>query len=341
MKKLRVLLLTDINQVPPEDYSGKDYTLEEWKTEYDVLTTLQDLGHEVKTLGVVRDLDTIEQVQRDWQPHIAFNMLEDVYGVIPYDHNMVAFLELLGIAYTGCNPLGLLLSRDKGLTKKLLTYHRIRVPRFMVCRCGRAVRRPRRLEFPLIVKPLIVDASHGISQQSVTHDDQSLAERVAFIHEKFETDAIVEEFISGREFYVGILGNRRLEVFPPWELLVQGRPEGAPLLATHKIKWDLSYQKKLSVTTRAAKNLLPDQASRIDRISRRVYRVLNMSGYARLDFRLDEYGKAYLLEANANPQLAYGEDFSDSAEHIGMSYERLIQRILNLGLRWKQTHDIT
>lgn len=341
MKKLRVLLLTDTGQVPPEDYSGKDYTLEEWKTEYDVLTALQDLGHEVKTLGVVRDLDAIEEVHRDWRPHIAFNMLEDVYGVIPYDHNMVAFLELLGMAYTGCNPLGLLLSRDKSLTKKLLTYHKIRVPKFIVCRRGRAVRRPRRLEFPLIVKPVIVDASYGISLQSITHDDQSLAERVAFIHAKFESDAIVEQFIPGREFYVGVLGNRRLEVFPPWELLVEGRPEGAPLLATHKLKWDMAYQKKLSVKTTAAKDLPDELAARINRISRRVYRVLNMSGYARLDFRLDEQCRAYLLEANANPQLAYGEDFADSAEHTGMSYEKLIQRILSLGLRWKQTHDIT
>ena len=340
MKKLRILMLTDKSLVPPEEYSGQDYTHEAWKMEYDVLVTLRDLGHEVRVLGIARDLEAIEEVYRSWKPHIAFNLIEDIYGVIPYDHNIVAFMELLGLAYTGCNPLGILLSRDKGLTKKLLTYHKIRVPKFIVCRRGRKVRRPKRLEFPLIVKSLIEDASSGISQRSLAQDDGDLRERVAFIHEKFDSDALVEQFIAGREFYVGVLGNQRLDVFAPWELIVEQKPEGMPLLATHKLKWDLAYQKKLSVKTCLAKNLPDGLASRISVISRRIYRILNMSGYARLDFRLSEDGKAYLLEANANPQLAYGEDFAESAEHAGLSYERLIQRILSLGLRWKNAHDI-
>ena len=340
MKKLRVLLLLDKDLVPPEDYAAADYTREPWKAEYDVLLTLCELGHEVKVLGVVRELDVIEKICRDWKPHIVFNMLEDVYGIIPYDHNMVAFLELLGVAYTGCNPLGMVLSRDKGLTKKLITYHKIRVPKFMVCRHGQRVRRPKRLGFPLIVKSLIEDASYGISQRSVAQDDASLNERVAFIHEKFQGDAIVEQFIDGREIYMGVLGNKRLDVFPPWELIVKQKPEGAPLLATHKLKWDLAYQKKLEVKTCLAKNLPEGLAERLNIISRRIYRILNMSGYARLDFRVAADGRAYLLEANANPQLAYGEDFAESAEYMGLPYEKLIQRILSLGLRWKQTHAI-
>ena len=340
MKKLRVLLLLDKDLVPPEDYAGEDYTLEKWKTEYDVLLTLRELGHEVKMLGVVRELELVEQICRDWKPHIVFNMLEDVYGIIPYDHNMMAFLELLGVAYTGCNPLGILLSRDKALTKKLITYHKIRVPKFMVCRRGRRVRRPKRLGFPLIVKSLIEDASYGISQRSVAQDDASLNERVAFIHEKFHSDAIVEQFIDGREIYMGVLGNKRLEVFPPWELIVKQKPEGSLLLATHKLKWDMAYQKKLEVKTCLAKNLPEGLGERLNVISKRIYRILNMSGYARLDFRVSADGKAYLLEANANPQLAFGEDFAESAEHIGLPYDKLIQRILSLGLRWKQSHDI-
>jgi len=340
VKKLRVLLLTAEDLVPPENCQGTDYTKAPWKTEYDVQVTLRNLGHEVRALGVCRDLDAIEQVYRSWQPHIAFNMLEDVYGVIPYDHNMVAFLELLGLAYTGCNPLGMLLSRDKALTKELMTHHRIRVPTFIVCRQDRRVRRPKRLRFPLIVKSLIEDASSGISQRSVVSDDESLAERVTFIHQRLGSDAIVEQFIPGREFYVGVVGNQRLDVLPPWELIIEDKPEGMPLLATRKVKWDMAYQKKLKVTTRSAQDLPDGVAAHINRISRRIYRILNLSGYARLDFRLDEDGKVYLLEANANPQLAYGEDFAESAEHAGMSYPRLIQRIVNLGLRWKYTHEI-
>ena len=174
MKHLRVVILTDESLVPPEEYKGKDYRDEPWRMEYDIRAALRKLGHEVRVLGVVRNLEAIEAVERAWHPHIAFNLLEDVYGVIAYDHNMVSFLELIGLAYTGCNPLGLLLSRDKGLTKKLLTYHRIHVPRFMVCRPGRvttatrlwrAVRRSKRLGFPLIVKPLLEDSSAGISRE--------------------------------------------------------------------------------------------------------------------------------------------------------------------------------
>jgi len=340
MRKLRVLLLTDESLVPPEHYQGEDYTSEPWKTEYDVLLALRELGHEVTPLGIVRNLEAVEQAYRQWKPDIAFNLLEDVYGVIPYDHNMVAFLELLGLAYTGCNPLGLLLSRDKALTKKLLTYHRLRVPNFIVCRRNRKVRRPKRLGFPLIVKSLIEDASTGISQRSVVYDDASLTDRVTFVHEKLQSDAIVEQFIHGREFYIGILGNHRLDVFPPWELVIEQRPEGMPLLATHKVKWELAYQKKLKVKTQLAEDLPDGVRSRITQISRRAYHVLNLSGYARLDFRLAEDGTPYCLEANANPQLAFGEDFAESAEHAGLPYKRLIRRILNLGLRWKQAHDV-
>lgn len=340
MKRLRVLLLTDKDLVPPDDYQGQDYSDQPWKTEYDVLLTLRGLGHEVRTLGVLRDLETIQQAYREWRPDIALNLLEDVYGVIPYDHNVVAFLELLGLAYTGCNPMGLLLSRDKGLAKKLLAYHRVRSPDFMVCRRGRKERRRKRLRFPLIVKPLIEDASLGISRQSIVDDDAALAERIGFVHRSLECDAIAEQFIPGREVYVGVLGNERLEAFPPWELIIERQPEGAPFVATHRVKWHAGYQKKLGVTTRPAGNLPAGLDAAIRRISRRAYRVLHLSGYARLDFRVTDDGKAYLLEANANPQLGCGEDFAESAEHAGLSYPRLIQRILGLGLRWKQGHEV-
>jgi len=340
MSRLRVLLLTDTSLVPPEEYKGKDYTREPWKTEYDVQTTLGELGHQVRVLGFLRDVESLQAIEREWKPHIVFNMLEDVYGVIPYDHNVVALLELLGMAYTGCNPLRLLLSRDKALAKKLLSYHRIRVPEFMVCRRDQKVRRPKRLRFPLFVKPLIEDASLGISRQSVVHDDAALAERIAFVHDQLETDAIAEHFIPGREIYVAVLGNQRLDVFPPWELVIERQPEGEPLVATRWVKWHDAYQKRLGVRTGPAEDLPEGLDARLTRITRRAYRVLHLSGYARLDFRITESGEPYLLEANANPQIAFGEDFAESAELAGLSYARLIQRILNLGIRWKQAHEV-
>jgi len=340
VKTLRVLMLVDKDLVPPDRLEKKDYADEPWRMEYDVQQALRGLGHEVRALGLLRNVEEVQQVHREWQPDVAFNLMEDVYGVIPYDHNVVAFLELLGLPYTGCNPLGLALSRDKGLAKELLAYHRIRSPLFTVCPQEKKVRRPKRLAFPLIVKPLIEEASLGISRQSVVEDDKALAERVAFVHAQLETDAIIEQFIPGREFYVGVLGNERLTVLPPWELIIERQPEGAPFVATRWVKWHARYQKRLGVKTQRAKTLPDGMEPRIARVSRRAYRALGLSGYARLDFRLAEDGTLYLLEANANPQLARGEDFADAAEHDGLPYPRLIQRLLDLGLAWNESHAI-
>jgi len=340
MRRLRILVLVDSDLIPPATFDG-DYREMPWKTEYDVKVTLEEeLGHEVRVLGVVRDVEKIRQVHEEWRPHIAFNLLEDVYRVIHYPQNVIGYLELLGLPYTGCNPLGLQLSRDKALTKKLLNYHRIRTPRFIVCRRGRKVRRPAGLRFPVIVKSLIEDASSGISQRSVAEDDSALAERVRFVHEHLNTDAIVEEFIDGREIYVGLLGNRRLQVFPPWELIAENKPEGLPLIATRRVKWDPAYRKKLGVITRRAEGLPDGVEAQLPKLSRRIFRLLQLSGYARLDFRLSGEGRLYLLEANANPAISYGEDLAESAESVGVAYPALLQRIINLGLRWHEEHAL-
>lgn len=339
LRKLRILLLVDEDLVPPQEYDG-DYTDKDWKAEYDVQVTLRSLGHEVRTVGVVRNVGVIQKVFEEWKPHIAFNMLEDVYGVIPYDQNMVAYLEILGLAYTGCNPLGLQLSRDKALSKKLLTYHHVRTPRFMVCRRDRKVRRPSTLPFPVIVKSLVEDASMGISRRSIVDNDADLAERVMFIHDQVETDAIAEAFIDGRELYVGVLGNQRLQAFPPWEMIFENHPEDMPLVATRHVKWNRAYQKKIGLITRRAEDLPEGVEERLARLSRRAFRVLNLCGYARMDFRLSHDGRLFLLEANPNPDIAFGEDFSESAHTAGLAYDKLLQRILNLGLLWNEDHQI-
>jgi D-alanine-D-alanine ligase len=181
----------------------------------------------------------------------------------------------------------------------------------------------------------VEDASLGISQASLVKDPGSLEERVRFIHDKTGTDAIAEEFIDGRELYVGVIGNKRLDVFPPWEFLFKNKPDSMPLIATARAKWSVKYQKKYGVDTREAKDLPEEIVRKIHRQCRRIYRILGMTGYARLDFRLREDGRFFFLEANPNPNLAFGEDFAESAEKKGLSYNALIQRILNLGKRWK------
>jgi D-alanine-D-alanine ligase len=335
MRKLRVLALMHDYLVPPDDVTGVDVKNAKWKMEFDVTHTLDHVGHEVRKLGLGGDLTPIKQAVSDWKPHIVFNLMESFEGISMFDQNVVSYLELLRVPYTGCNPRGLILSRDKALSKTLMAYHRLPVPEFAVFRVGRAIQRPKRLKFPLIVKSLTQESSIGISQASVVEDDAHLRERVRFIHHKIGTDAICERYIEGRELYVGVLGNLKLQVFPVWELHFKKMAEDNWRIATERVKWSGSYQKKHGITSGLAKDLPDGLSDEVQRIAKRVYRTLDLSGYARIDLRLDADGKVYVLEANPNPQLAYGEDFAESAEKSGVSYEALLQRIISTGLLWR------
>lgn len=335
MKKLRIAVLVHSSLVPPENAQElNDREMAEFKCEFDVIETLKEMGHAVKLIGLYDDLSPLREAIIDWKPDIAFILLEEFHGVATYDQAIVAYLELMRLPYSGCNPRGLMLSRDKALAKKILTHSRIPTPKFVDYTQGQAIKRPKHLNFPLIVKSVHEDASLGISQSSIVHSDADLIERVKFVHEKIGTEAIAEEFIDGRELYVGVLGNERLRTFPIWEMVFKNLPEGTAPIATRKVKWDEEYQKKIGVTTEAAQNLPEALAARISSICKRVYRALNMSGFGRIDLRMREDGRVYVLEANANPNLSYGEDFAESAEHGGIKYEELLTRILTLGLKY-------
>ena len=336
MSKLKVLVLVREGHVPPLTLDGvSDKDLDPWKAEFDVCETLRRLGHEVLPLGVYDDLSPIRTALGEFRPDITFMMLEEFHGVVTYDFAVISYLELMQQKYTGCNPRGLLLSMDKALSKKILTYHRIQTPRFTVFPVGRTVHRPKKLEFPLFVKSVSEDASYGISQASIVNHDEQLIDRVAFVHEHTRDDAIVEQYIEGREIYVGVMGNQRLQTFPPWEMNFGQMPSDVARIATSQVKWNRKYQEKHGITTHEATDLDGEIGEKIKRVCKRVYRALNMSGYARMDLRLTEAGEIYVLEANANPNIEYGEDFSESAEKAGIDYSTLLQRILNLGLRYK------
>jgi D-alanine-D-alanine ligase len=336
MRKLRVAVLMHEDLLPPDTMEGyTDREILEWKTEFDVLHTLRDMGHDAQPVGVRDDLSTMRKAILDWKPHVVFNLLEEFHGVPVYDHHVVSYLELMRQPYTGCNPRGLMLAHDKVVSKQILSYHRIRTPKFTVFPLRKAVKRPQRLDFPLLVKSALDDASLGIAQASIVHNDERLLERVRFIHEQCRSDAIVEQYIEGRELYVGVIGNQRLQTFPVWEMLFTKMPEHVSHIATAKVKWDPDYQKKYGIETRAAKDLPDGVEEAIAKLCKRVYRVLSLSGFARMDLRLSPDGRPFVLEANPNPNLAYGEDFAESAETIGISYEALLQRILNLGLRYR------
>ena len=341
MAKQRILVLVHETLVPPDSLEGvREQDAAEYRTEYDVISCLRASGHEVRPIGIGDSLTELRATIQDWQPQVCFNLLEEFGGIVTYDQHVVAYLELLRQSYTGCNPRGMMLSRDKVLSKQILSYHRIPTPQFAVFRQGTAIRIPARLRYPLFVKSATEDASLGISQASVVEDAARLRERIAFIHEHTMTDALVEEYIEGRELYVGVLGNERIRTLTPWEFIFGELKAGRAAIATRKAKWDRAYQARHGITSDKAANLPPGLPERLDRLARRVYRALHMTGYARIDFRVRADGTPFVLEANANPNLEQAEDFADAALHDGIPYPGLLKRIISLGrayrAEWRQ-----
>ncbi|APZ91446.1 D-alanine--D-alanine ligase family protein [Fuerstiella marisgermanici] len=341
MRKLRVAALIRDGLVPPDEATGYDVNNPpDWKMEFDIIATLREMGHDVRPIGLYDDLTPVRDSILNWKPHVAFMMLEEFHGVAQYDHAIVSYLELMKQQYTGCNARGLMLSHDKALSKKILNYHRVPTPGFAVFRRRRKIRPPAKLKYPILVKSATEDASFGISQKSIVHNDAALIERVKFVHEHVGSDALVEEYIEGRELYVGVMGNKQLSVFPVWEMFFRNMPDDVAHIATARVKWNTRYQKKHGIETGRAPDLTDEQTAKIQHICKRVYRALNMSGYGRIDIRMNAAGQVYVIEANANPNLEFGEDFAESAEADGISYEQLLTRVVNLGLKydaaWRQ-----
>jgi D-alanine-D-alanine ligase len=197
---------------------------------------------------------------------------------------------------------------------------------------GSKAKRPAQLVFPLIVKSLTEDASRGISQASVVESDDKLAERVAFVHKRVGTAAIAEQYIEGREIYVGVLGNDRPRALPVWELEFSSLADGARFIATEAAKHNLSFQERRGVVHGPAKNLSATVEARIKAMAKRVYQTLELDGYARIDFRLSPDNTPYFIEANPNPEIAQSQEFAYAAAHDGLPYPALLDRILELGL---------
>jgi D-alanine-D-alanine ligase len=328
-RHMKISVMMDQGAIPSEDpeFTGKE---DATTTEGHVVTALRELGHEVGILGVGYEVEPIVQHLKERQPEIVFNLSEQFRGDRRLDANVAGLLELMGVRFTGTGSAGLLICRDKGLCKEILSRHRIRVPDFLVFPRNRSVRIPKNFRFPVIVKPALEDASDGISQASVVKNTDELLERARFVHEKWEQLAIGEEYITGRELYVTILGNRRLIVLPPREIIFGD--ENGPPIATSRVKWDKEYREKWKIDYRAAK--LPDDLFRkIARVCKRAYRLLHLRDFGRVDLRVEENGRIVVLEVNPNPDVAYGEDVAESAAAAGIGYNDLIDRILRAALR--------
>ncbi|MHC4646583.1 MAG: D-alanine--D-alanine ligase family protein [Planctomycetota bacterium] len=329
-RKLHITVLVDAAEITANDPDFSSAP-EARTTEYHVIGALRDLGHHVSVLGAVDDIGTIVRNLADRGPTMVFNLTEAFAGDRRLDKNIAALLEMLHIPFTGTGSTGLILCRDKRLCKQLLSLHRIRVPGFVSLARNRAVRVPHALRYPLVVKPAFEDSSEGISNASLVASEAELKERVRFVHERWEQPAIAEEYIEGRELYVSIMGNSRLKTLPIRECLFDFAGEG-PQLATYRVKWNPQYRQKWNIRFEFAA-LEPPIVANIERTCRRVYHALHLRDYGRIDLRLTPDNRVVVLEANANPDIAYGEEVAEAAEKAGIHYEELIDRILNLALR--------
>jgi len=236
------------------------------------------------------------------------------------------------VPFTGCGATGLTLCKHKGISKKILGHHGIPTPNFVVIPRGQRIGGPRQLKFPILVKPVKEEASYGISRGSFVQNEEQFRERIAFVHEKHNADAIAEEYIDGRELYVSLMGNARLTVFPIRELVFREVPPNEPKIATYKAKWDEEYRKRWGLDGRFAEDLEPTLVAEIGQTCKDIYRLLTIDGYARIDLRLTADNKIYFIEANPNPHLAADEDFAQSAAKAGLKYPQLIQAIIRLGM---------
>lgn len=333
-KKLKVLVLFDGSgpTTIDQDFSAEMKT-EDWKTEADVMEALGSLGYSAEHLAIFDDVDLLRQKLETFAPDVLFNLVEQFKNNPGFDQNIVSFFEMQGLPFTGCGSSGLTLCKHKGISKKVLHYHGIHVPDFLVIPPGQRIGKLTRPKFPLVVKPVKEEASYGISRASFVENDDELRERVTFIHEKYNSTAIAEEYIDGRELYVSLMGNVRLKVFPTRELLFREVPPNEPKIATFKAKWDEEYRKRWGLTNEFAEGLDPAQTREIKETCKRIYRLLTIEGYARIDLRLTSDNKLYFIEANPNPHLAADEDFAQSADKAGLPYPQLINAIVRLGLK--------
>jgi len=332
--KYRILVLIHEDLVPPQDaslYKGDNLEFAPWITEYNVVESLKRLGHEINVLGVYSDLAQIRHTIEDFNPHITFNLLEEFDGEVLFDQNVVSFLELLRMKYTGCNPRGLMISRDKAIAKKILSYHSIATPKFQVFGKSKPKRLIKKLEFPLIVKCLYQEASLGLSGASVVNNTLKLYERIDYLNEKYETEVIVEEFVEGREFYVGVIGNKRLTVLPIWELVFEKSEKPNKEFYSEKAKWDKKYRERKGVSSKKAE-LTPSLEKEIIKTVKKTYQALELSGYARIDIRVSADGTPYVLEANPNPNIAEYDEFAMSAKESGLSYDELMEKLVKTAL---------
>ncbi|MCB0392327.1 MAG: ATP-grasp domain-containing protein [Bdellovibrionales bacterium] len=331
---MKILVLMHKDLMPPSKSELKGSHAQQgqpWETEYDVVTTLKEMEHNVHEVGVISDLSIIRKSIEEFKPKVIFNLLEEFNGEAVYDQNVVSYLELLDVAYTGCSPRGLMLARDKALSKKILTYHKIKTPKFQEFSRRKKQEKLKLKKFPLIVKCQNEEASLGISMASVVNTEEKVIERVSYIHGEFHTDAIVEEFIPGTELYVGVIGNSKLQTLPVWQLYFDDVDNPDKEIYSEQAKFNSNYRKRKGIRTGPA-DIPKDLAKQVTEVAKKTYRALDLNGYARIDLRVSTDERIFVLEANPNPDISMSDEFAMSAKKAKMSYQQLLSKIISLSV---------
>jgi D-alanine-D-alanine ligase len=325
--KLKIAVLVDqetIVENDPQLELGRGKAAEE--VEFHVAETLREMGHETVIIPFCDNFhDTVESLRR-CNPGLVFNLTEHHRGDRRKDQHIASLLELMELRYTGTDPTGLMLCRDKAMCKRILSHHRIKVPDFASLPMGKK-RIRRKFPFPVIVKPRFEDGSDGISLSSLVSNEEELADRVTLLQERMGQPVICEEYIEGREVYVGVTGNDRLSTYPAREVRFPASHHG-PQFATSRVKLDEAYRKKWNIQFTDAE-LSEEMELKASRISKQIYRLLQLRDYGRIDMRITAESQFVFLEANPNPDLTMGDELAEAAEKSGLSYKRLIARILH------------
>lgn len=294
---------------------------------------LRGLGHEAETVIVDRPIDALVAELRRQSPDLVFNITESFHDKSSLDSNIAALLNLLQYQYTGSSPAGLMLAGDKSLTKKVLRFHSIQTPEFATLYRG-AVDWAGNLSFPVIVKPPQEDASLGITSASVVHEIKDLFARIDELQTEYQGPVLVEQFIEGREFYVGVLGNANPEALPVIELDFSGFPADRPRIASWNAKWGEDGEgsgAEFAGTNSVFPTNLPEElVERMQRVAIEAFNALRLRDYARIDLRVSDAGEIYLIEVNPNCYLEREAEFSRAAKQHGLEYDALIARLVDL-----------
>ena len=294
---------------------------------------LRSVGHESRRVMVDSEVAPLVQTLVENRPDLVINLAESFAGKSALESNIAALLNLLDLRYTGSSPAGLLVAGDKTLSKKVLRFHGIKSPEFATVYRG-MVDWAGDVQFPLIVKPPQEDASLGITQKSIVHDVRELLEKIAEIQGEYQSPALAEQFIEGREYYVGVLGNQNAKALPVIELDFSKFPADRPRIASWEAKWGDEGDAKgaeFEGTESVFPDDLPDDLrDRMQKAAVDAFHALRLRDYARIDMRVTDAGDIYIIEVNPNCYLEAKSEFARAAERDGLQYDALIAQIVEL-----------